>query len=37
VPLKAFIFQVLGDDGSGKKAVARVLTDRLPNGLSAHS
>lgn len=37
VTLKAFIFQVLCDDGSCKNAVARVLTERLQNGLSANS
>ncbi len=37
VTLKAFIFQVLCDDGSCKNAVARVLTERLQNGLPANS
>lgn len=37
VTLKAFIFQVLNDDGSCKQAVASVLTDRLSNGQSANS
>lgn len=37
VTLKAFIFQVLCDDSSCKNAVARVLTERLQNGLPANS
>ncbi len=37
VTLKAFIFQVLNDDGSCKQAVASVLTDRLSNGQPANS
>ncbi len=37
VTLKAFIFQVLNDDGSCKQAVAGVLTDRLSNGQPANS
>ena len=37
VTLKAFIFQVLGDDGSCKQAVASVLADRVCNGKAANS
>lgn len=37
VTLKAFIFQVLCDDGSCKNAVARVLAERLQNGLPGNS
>lgn len=37
VTLKAFIFQVLGDDGSCKQAVASVLADRACDGKSANS
>ena len=37
VTLKAFIFQVLGDDGSCKQAVASVLADRVCDGKSANS
>jgi hypothetical protein len=33
----AFIFQVLGADGSCKQAVASVLADRLGNGQTANS
>ena len=32
VTLKAFIFQVLSDDGSCKQAVAGVLVDRIVDG-----
>ena len=37
ITLKAFIFQVLGDDGSCKQAVASVLADRVCDGKSANS
>ncbi|MFY9260708.1 MAG: IS4 family transposase, partial [Gallionella sp.] len=37
VTLKAFIFQVLSDDGSCKHAVAGVLTDRLGDGKTANT
>ena len=37
VTLKAFIFQVLGADGSCKEAVASVLADRVSNGQPANS
>ena len=37
VTLKAFIFQVLGDDGSCKSAVASVLGDRISEGKTANS
>ena len=37
VTLKAFIFQVLGDDGSCKQAVASVLADRVCDGKAAIS
>lgn len=37
VTLQAFIFQVLGADGSCKQAVASVLADRLGNGQTANS
>jgi Transposase DDE domain len=37
ITLKAFIFQVLGDDGSCKQAVAGVFADRLSQGQSANS
>jgi hypothetical protein len=37
VTLKAFIFQVLGDDGSCKQAVASVLADRVCDGKAANS
>lgn len=37
VTLKAFILQVLGDDGSCKHAVAGVLVDRLSDGKSANT
>src|SRR5450631_1801350 len=36
VTLKAFIFQVLSDDGSCKQAVASVLVDRIVDGQSAN-
>ena len=35
VTLKAFIFQVLNDDGSCKQAIASVLADRLSHGQPA--
>jgi hypothetical protein len=37
VTLKAFIFQVLSDDGSCKQAVAGVLVDRIVDGQSANT
>ncbi|MFY9259451.1 MAG: IS4 family transposase, partial [Gallionella sp.] len=37
VTLKAFIFQVLSDDGSCKHAVAGVLADRLGDGKAANT
>ena len=37
VTLKAFMFEVLSDDGSCKNAVAGVLVDRLIEGKSANS
>ena len=37
VTLKAFIFQMLSDDGSCKEAVASVLADRLNDGKPANS
>ena len=37
ITLKAFIFQVLGDDGSCKQAVASVLADRVCDGKAANS
>ena len=37
VTLKAFIFQVLGDDGPCKQAVASVLADRVCDGKAANS
>jgi len=37
VTLKAFIFQVLSDDGSCKQAVASVLVDRIVDGQSANT
>ena len=37
ITLKAFMFQVLSDDGSCKNAVASVLVDRLIDGQSANS
>ena len=37
VTLKAFIFQVLGDDSSCKQAVASLLADRACDGKSANS
>ena len=37
VTLKAFIFQVLGDDSSCKQAVVSVLADRACDGKSANS
>lgn len=37
VVLKAFLFQVLSQDGSCKHAVARVLSERLQSGQSANS
>ncbi|UOA09273.1 hypothetical protein [Methylobacter sp. S3L5C] len=37
VTLKAFIFQVLSDDGSCKQAVAGVLIDRIVDGQSANT
>jgi hypothetical protein len=37
VTLKAFILQVLGDDGSCKQAVAGVLVDRLSDGKPANT
>ena len=37
ITLKAFMFQVLSDDGSCKNAVAGVLVDRLIDGQSANS
>lgn len=37
VTLKAFIFQVLSDDGSCRQAVAGVLVDRIVDGQSANT
>jgi len=37
VTLKAFIFQVLSDDGSCKQTVASVLVDRIVDGQSANT
>jgi hypothetical protein len=37
ITLKAFIFQVLSDDGSCQQAVAGVFADRLSQGQSANS
>jgi len=37
VTLKAFVFQVLGDDGSCQQAVASVLADRVCAGKAANS
>ncbi|MEI6146176.1 MAG: hypothetical protein WCP66_07165, partial [Methylococcales bacterium] len=37
VTFKAFIFQVLSDDGSCKQAVAGVLIDHMVDGQSANT
>ena len=37
VVLKAFLFQVLSQDGSCKNAVAHVLTERLQQGMAANT
>jgi hypothetical protein len=35
--LKAFLFQALGEDGSCKQAVARILTERLQQGMEPNT
>jgi hypothetical protein len=37
VTLKAFLFQALGEDGSCKQAVARILTERLQQGMEPNT
>ena len=37
VVLKAFLFQVLSQDGSCKNAVAHVLTERLQQGMAVNT